>query len=485
MKLEANSLNLNKLLYLIFKRKTIIAGLFAIILVFSFIAAFFITPKYKVYTNFLFDFEEEKTSVSPLAQKSQLLSLANKINSEKEIFKSPVIIESVVKEYPNFKKELSIDQSKIRKKFKDSLKGFFSFFGKFKSKKKSSPKRILDIKVKYLSEILKLKQVPNSNVLLVSMYVANPKFGVQVLDTYLKYYIKHRTAIEKFPGAPNFFNEQTSKANKRLQELEDNLLNFQQKERIIDYGKEVARISAKLGTYDMALVDIRRKIILGENDLAEIKNNLLSDMHIIPSISLFKNPILDKLYRKRIDLQLQLVNLKQKYKDQDPLIIAATKEIQMVEDELRLEVNKIIALMGSNLNKLRLEEKALESVMHNLKQQFKSLPQKGKIIRKLKRDIENENTTLTNLVQKKNQEMVSATKDNRLENIKLITPTTYSTKDKKPRKMIVLLIGTFLGLLFGIGSALTQEYFDKTFSNEDEVSDYMGVPVLVSIKEIK
>jgi tyrosine-protein kinase Etk/Wzc len=245
---------------------------------------------------------------------------------------------------------------------------------------------------------------------MITLLAGDPVYGARVLNDLLESYLNHRAKVEKFPGATNFFDEQISNVQNRLRELEENLSNFQQKEKIIDYNNEITRVSENLRIYEQALANIK----------------------------------------------IQLIHLKQNYKEQDP------------------QIKNLIS-----------EERALALVIQDLKNQAETLPQKIKIINILKRDIANEASTLANLVQKKNQEMVSENKDRRLENVKLITLPTYSIKKEKPKRGTNMVLGAFLGLFAGLGLALLREYHDQSFNNEEEISQYLGLPVLGKIEEIQ
>ena len=401
--MKDSSLRMNGILLLVFKRKAIILKIFVSTLVLATLASLWMTPNYKVYTEILLDVEEEKTNVtSPsLTQKSHLLDLTNKINSEKAIIQSPVALKSVALKHPDLKKRLYQDESMFRRRIKD-------FFSSTNKQDYSSEKEV-DKRIRFLSKKMDVSQIPNSNILMITLLAGDPVYGTRVLNDLLESYLNYRATVEKFPGASNFFEEQISKTQKRLWELEENLSSFQQKEKIIDYDNEITRVSENLKIYEQALANIK----------------------------------------------IQLIHLKQNYKEQDP------------------QVKNLIS-----------EEKALTSIINDIKNQAETLPQKGEIINRLKRDIANETATLTHLIQKRNQEFVSEASDRRLEMIKLVTPPTYLIKREKPKRGLNIFIGAVMGLITGLGLALLREYHDQSYNSEEEISQHLGLPVMGSIQDI-
>lgn len=475
--MEIETLNISKTLSVVFQRKAIILKIFVSTVFLTVLAAFFITPKYKVFTELLLDPEEK--NVTSVSHKSFLLNMTSKINSEKAMIRSPVVLTALALKHPELEKKLFRDESIFRRKIKDFL---FSSGGK---KERPSDDTEIGERVRFLTETINVDHITQSNVLIISLNAGDPVYGVQVLNDLLENYLKHRGTVGKFPGASNFFDEQIGETKQRLKILEEELSNFQQKEKIIDYKSKLKIVTKRIETLYMGLTETKLNIISLKQDISEIKANLNhgGDPASIPSAKLFTQPFLSKIYKKRIEMQLNLINMKQNYRNEDPKVMAAIKEIQMVDDTLRREVNKIIALMESSLAKLKTKEKAIAFVIEDLNKLSLTLPKAGAVINKFKRDIENEKTTLTNLVQKRNQEMVSEARDKRVENIKLITPPTYPRKKVKPRRGLFILTGICVGLIMGFGLALIQGYFDQSFNNEEEISQYIGLPVLGTIHD--
>ena len=48
----------------------------------------------------------------------------------------------------------------------------------------------------------------------------------------------------------------------------------------------------------------------------------------------------------------------------------------------------------------------------------------------------------------------------------------------RPRKTVNLVVAILVGLLIGVGTALTIEYFDTTVKTPDDVERYLGLPVI-------
>ncbi|MCP4687631.1 MAG: hypothetical protein GY859_06245 [Desulfobacterales bacterium] len=444
------------------------------------------TSKYKVYAEILLDVEEVKATVIPntLSQRSQLLDLTNKINVEKAIILSPVVLKSLAEKYPDLKKRLYKDLYAPRQELQDKIMAHLPFPGDEAAK---SLEKKVDECIRFLQKKLDVTQLPNSNIIRVSILAGDPVFGERVMGDLLKLYLTHRTRVEKFPNAPGFFDEQINRTRRRIREMEDALSGFQEKEKIIDYDREAIRLTKEMEFFDQALATVRKDVITLENNLADINANLRrDDLAVMPSEEFAANPLLLKLYDKMIELKLEIIDLKQMYKDQDPQVVASVQELRMVKAELLKEVKKIVALMTSTLARYKAEERAIAEVVETLRNNAAQLPLKGQFMSRLQRNISSEAATLTNLVQRRNQELVARASDNRLENIKLITPPTYTRKKETPRRALNILISIIVGLILGLGVAMLKEYLDESVSNEEELrarTQHLDLPLLGAIME--
>ncbi|MFC2171013.1 GumC family protein [Acidobacteriota bacterium] len=462
------------------KHKKVLQISLLLSLILGILAAFWATPKYAVFAELYLDVSQDKAQVDVVTRKITL-DITKKLNAEDAILRSFSVLEPVAQKYPKLPKKLNRDESSWRRYLKDKLSSSSSAQPKTKQELEASVYK----RVRFLSRKLDIDPMPNSNIFKISLLAGDPYFGMQVLDDLLKTYMKHREAIQKFPGAYFFFEEQIEKSKMRLAGLEEELSQFQQDEKIIDYKSEVDRISAQLEMYTLALASNKKETITIEHTLREIKANLKEgDSQVIPSLSLFQQPFLTIIYSKHIDLRMELINLRQKFTAQDPQVLAAMQESDKINLELRHEVEKIVLLMESSLKKSIAEEEALSLLIEELKQQAEELPRKGKVIDSLTREARSEAATLAALIQKRNQEVISGDTDERLEDIKLLTKPTFSRKHKKPNKLLYIVGAACLGLFLGLGLSLVREFLDRSFHGEDQVLRELGLPVIGVVQDV-
>ena len=63
-------------------------------------------------------------------------------------------------------------------------------------------------------------------------------------------------------------------------------------------------------------------------------------------------------------------------------------------------------------------------------------------------------------------------------NVSIVEDATVPGVPVRPRKTVNLVVAILVGLLIGVGTALTLEYFDTTVKTPDDVERHLGLPVI-------
>ncbi len=70
-------------------------------------------------------------------------------------------------------------------------------------------------------------------------------------------------------------------------------------------------------------------------------------------------------------------------------------------------------------------------------------------------------------------------------NVSIIESAIPPLKPIKPKKRLNVLIGGFLGLLSGIAIAFSIEFINPIFRTREDVSQFLGLPVLATLPKEK
>lgn len=120
------------------------------------------------------------------------------------------------------------------------------------------------------------------------------------------------------------------------------------------------------------------------------------------------------------------------------------------------ELNKIIRIEGKN------DTEVLEITVENTD-------------RELAAKIAN---TLTQLAPEKILNFTNAVSAN------VVDEARVPTKPSKPNKIQYALFGALLGLAFSVLIVIIKDYFDDTFKSEEDIRNFLDIPVLASLPEL-
>ena len=69
----------------------------------------------------------------------------------------------------------------------------------------------------------------------------------------------------------------------------------------------------------------------------------------------------------------------------------------------------------------------------------------------------------------------------KISNISVVQPATYPVKPVRPKKLLNIALGFFLGIFGGIGLAFISEYMDHTFRKPEDITHKLDLPILATI----
>ena len=488
-------------LYVIFKRKYTILGFGLTFCITVYAILSIMTPRYLVnLTIYVEPGGKMRANISQRESSAVLRESVEEINSEVEIIRSRPVLEKVTREYPDIKDILNRDPSTFRRTVKYVIRIPLSELkrlwreGLYISglKSRPSPEELAFIDLESSIEMLRTKKffkiepVRNSNIIELKLYAANPDKAVPILDDLVRNYILHRLKVDQLPKARNFFDEQMVLSKNKLDKYRNKLSDYQENLGLISYKKQEELLLDKYSKFDGAYTTVNKDIVSKEARLMKMKELLkVNKGIIIPSLEIIEMPSIKKLYSKLVELKVTRASLSIKYKPEDWLMQNNISEMREIKKELKEEVISTIQLHENSLATLKAERKALEETLVKLKEEIKQLPDLRDEIMKFDRDVVEEENMLSLLTKKRDEERISAAKDTRIVNLKIVSPASFNSRPAKPKKKLYLLIALIAAFFGSFSLIYTLEYLDHTIKSSEDVSQYIGLPILGSVPEVR
>ncbi len=490
----------------LFKRKGLILTLFFTGII-AVTAGVYIWPEtYEAEAKILVKLGRENISVSNLAPSAQTQVMASlqvraeDINSEIGILQNRQAIEKLVDtlgiDYlaPKVDKPLIYQiRDKIMNAIKEAL-----YYLKLKKRLPLHEKLVLTI-----AKNLNVEQIQRSDIIGVTFQWSNPEVAREVVRVLIDLFLQNHITAHKTSEDFSFLQQQVSVASERLNDLEGRLEELKFDENIISFPDQQRLLLERKAELEALKKKVETDMVGARKELEEYSKELASESEVVKLDSKYnRNPILDPLKMKLLDLELDKRKLENKFKKGSPPLVAIENEIKKVKARLAAErasvtgvvtmgVNAVYEKTKSGLIQTRVRMAALKEKHDAITKQMKWYDAKLKRLsfsetelKRLDRLIEIETGNYKLYRKRLEEARVSNLLDaRRVVNVKIIDPPSASMVPTKPNKLMVIGLGILLSLITGIALAILFDYMDHTIETAEDVDRHLGLRVLSSIPE--
>jgi uncharacterized protein involved in exopolysaccharide biosynthesis len=301
----------------LFRRKRLLGGSFAGLVVLAIVAAFLLSGTYLCRMEILVERERTDPSVGAGANSQTpavpLPLTEEEINSEAELLLSPDLLRQVV----------------LANGLQDREKGLL----KRALHGRQPEEWYVANAVKHLSQKLNIAVVKKTNMIEVSYKSSDPKLAFGVLDKLSVLYMEKHLTVHRPTGSYEFFAKETDKYKQALAESEARLAGFGKAEGVAAPDAQRADL-AQLTMNSVAAFHQSEQMIAADGQ--RIKH-LEDKMKEIPSrsstqeVSNSANLLLQQLQQNLLAARLKRSQLVLKYDPSYPLVLQADQEIAQTE----------------------------------------------------------------------------------------------------------------------------------------------------------
>lgn len=264
----------------------------------------------------------------------------------------------------------------------------------------------------------------------------------------------------------NFLNERITVSKEEAEVAEQKLLHYSQAHKIYSPEEQTKADLKKLTAFDKALAEAQVLKDSNEAKLLAVNEHLGEQNINLEKFQIADHEGIASLRQTLINKNIALVNLRQKYQEIHPSIIALKKEIEALKENLTHEINTAVEAGTVTLNpaqaelikektlsivSIRIAEatlKTLQTLQAQAEKNIEGLSENSLEYLKLQRDASVKNEIYLMLV--KNAEQAKIQKTMESMDIQIIDEANLPKKEAFPKKSIFLVAGFFLGILISI-----------------------------------
>ncbi len=481
------ALSFKDVVAMIYRRRWLALGLFSTI--FLIVALFTILQSsiYMTRAQLLFKKERINTVVSAsegaaAEGKPQLSEEA--LNSEIEILKSSTLMREVLRRDQVYQQIIGPEKAQTL----DSTTA-------------------LELAVALLKRDLDSQIVPKSNIVQVTYESKDPQLATQIVNELCQRYVIRHLEVHENKGIYSFFQKQAEVLHDTLQVMASALQQFESEHNLIAPEQQRQLFLQKLADYEMQLNTTRASAQAAERQVDFLEKQLAAAPERIHA----QNEQASSTVREALTKELESLKLKydlmvQAEKDpaepRSQLARSLKARIAQIEEtlhqqqvaekpEVSTDINQAMMGLAAELTRARFDligykerEKELSSAVARLRQDINNLERASFTHEEMVRQLQLAQSNYLLYAKKQEEARISEALDReKVANVSIIDPASMPLDPVRPNRQLNLVMGFFLALFVGLGTAWGVSFFDDVAHTSGDVERQVNVPVIVSIPE--
>ena len=411
-------------------------------------------------------------------------------NTHFRLITSRPVLERVIK---NLKLD-QIDQDDLRKKkprktliatLKQNL--YLLIEKKQKSiEKKETPSVVVDKmsqQVAGLKGKIQVEHVENTRLLKISVTDVDPVNAKNIANALTRAYIAFNieNRLKSSQNTLSWMTDQLYEIKKKLEDSEEEFLAYKQQEKLFSFTGKQDLIAQKIADFNNSYLEARNKRLEIDTKLKELKPSSGSDPNILYARSVILNPVIDNLYSQLLDQEVEISQLSKVFKPKHPKLIQAKTKLDNTRQKLHEEVLKEVENLKFERSILFAKEQVLQKTMSDFENEAQETNRQELKYKILQRNVDTNQKLYDILLAKVKESNITDNMD--VSNIRIVEEAVIPKAPIPQNKMRNIVMGLIMGLVGGFGLVFFIEYLDRSLRTEEDVHEYIGVPVLSVIPE--
>jgi uncharacterized protein involved in exopolysaccharide biosynthesis len=315
-----------------------------------------------------------------------------------------------------------------------------------------------------VSANISVRPVAGSRLVNLSFSDPNPQRAQQIANAYADAYVAANLdkRFEANSYAKVFLEDQIEQLKLRLEQSEKALIEFAEREKIVQATDRASIAENNLAAANAALGQLITERIKSEQTWRQVEN-----AQAINLPQLLSNSVIEDLRAQGKALRREYEEKLETFKPSYPAMIEISNKINEVERQLASEVATVKASLKAAYEFSRNQEEEMRTQINDLRAEVVKLQKKGIQYNILQREVETNRGLYNSLLQRyKEVDVASGVGTN---NIFIIDRALAAGTPSEPHITRILIFALMLGLGAGLGIAYIFELFDDVMRSPEEI----------------
>lgn len=362
--------------------------------------------------------------------------------------------------------------------------------------------RAHDKAVDEFNKHLSIDLVRKSNVIHVTYTAGDPQAATQTLNRLLNAFIGKQEQLGHPAGTAKFFASEADRYKKELDQAQQQLADFQQKNQIVSlpdseqtYDRQIADAQTALRSTEVQISEVTQRLNSQERQLKRTSSRQFTQERTIPNDYSVErmNTLLAELQNKRTSLLAKFTPNDRTVQEVDQQIAntkaALANAQQMKSQEQSSDVNPVWEQLTASIVQNESERQALQAQQAQLSGQIKQMQQglsgvesstvSFSTLRQKVTELENNYQVYA---QKRDEaQMADAMDANRLLNTAVAQAPTYSITPSRPKPVLDVVLGLFTAVFLASFMVFFAETGRSTIATPRELDACSRHPLLATV----
>jgi capsular exopolysaccharide synthesis family protein len=323
--------------------------------------------------------------------------------------------------------------------------------------------------------------VPDTRLATIAVNHEDREEAARWANTLAEVYLEQNleSKIETTRNVYSWLQERLSAAESDVESSEQTLYEYT-KEQGLFVPKEGGSIGTEtLGKLNEEATSAKTKRIELESILAQVEKVRKSGASLDSLPQIASDPLVQRLNMSKADLDVELVQLKNRYKEGHPKVKQVLTQIEQIQDAIDAQSEKIVDGMLADYQQLRRRERELLATIDSQREETVEESRKSVQLEMLQRDAVSNKSLYEAILQKiKETDIAASLREN---NVSIVERASVPTSPVKPQPVKNLAVALLLGLVSGCGFVLLRDYLDNTLKEQEDVERFLKADCLAII----
>lgn len=330
----------------------------------------------------------------------------------------------------------------------------------------------------FVSKNLSVEPVRNSRLVRINFDSPDPRFSARaanaIADNFIAAGLERRFGASSY--AKTYLEEQLKLAKARLEDSERKLVEFAQKESLVNTGEQGQSLAAQnLTQLNAALATAQDQRIRAQARWQQASSGAMPP-------DMLSNSNVRALQQQKGQLQAQYQLKLQTFKPDYPEMLQLKSQIDELDRQIATELGGIRASVKAEYDAAVRQEQMLTGQIAALRTQALDVDGRSIQYNILKREVDTNRQLYDGLLQRYKE--VGVAGDVRSNNVSIIDRAEVPLLRYRPSMTLNLAIGLLLGGVLGVLLAFLLEFLDDTLKTPEDIEQKLKLPVLGVIPKL-